>query len=388
VTKEHQYRYIIAGAGSSGLSLAWHLLHSPIKDRSILIIDRNLDPVNDKTWCFWHRGTPPFKRLIHKSWSRANVGLDHQAIEEPLHSYPYHCIRSGTFRKHILEFLEEKDNVTLLEAPVDELDGNDNRAVVSAEGSTFTADYVFQSCFNIRPETPPRFPLIQHFLGWEVTAARDRFDPEKVTLMDFDLSYDEGLAFMYILPWSPRNALFEYTIFSREIEKIALYEEKLELYLFNKYGLKRIDYNIERTEYGEIPMHESPPNRWYAPRVLNIGVSAGTTKPSTGYTFSRIQNHCRQIVRALVDGKNELPRFQSRFRYRAYDLWLLQILYRHPNDAYRVFHQLFSRNRIDDIFRFLGEDTNLLQDLKIMNSVPRWPFLRAIWQTLDRLPKI
>ena len=49
---EH-YDYIIAGGGCAGLSLAWQLLHSPLRDRTILIVDRDDKDQNDRTWAFW-----------------------------------------------------------------------------------------------------------------------------------------------------------------------------------------------------------------------------------------------------------------------------------------------------------------------------------------------
>ncbi|MDZ7693001.1 MAG: lycopene cyclase family protein [Balneolaceae bacterium] len=111
------------------------------------------------------------------------------------------------------------------------------------------------------------------------------------------------------------------------------------------------------------------------------GIQAGLTKPSTGYTFRRIQNHSRNIVKELSEGNMPSPATRSERRFRSYDLWLLQIIHDHPDEAITIFHQLFKNNSLDDVFRFLGEETNIQQDLHIMASVPWWPFFRAIWKT-------
>ena len=51
----NHYNFILAGGGAAGLSLAVQLASSPLKDQSILIIDRDRKQANDRTWCFWAR---------------------------------------------------------------------------------------------------------------------------------------------------------------------------------------------------------------------------------------------------------------------------------------------------------------------------------------------
>lgn len=381
------YDYIIAGAGASGLSLAWHLVESTLKDKRILLIDVDLTPANNKTWCFWHKGTPPFQKLIHKEWNHAEVFVKDAHISEELRQYPYYCIRSVDFKNFILEKLRTHPSVDLLEASIQQIIGHDKQPMLKTDTKSFTARYIFQSCF-----IPPQFksskiqyPLIQSFYGYDIETQQRLFEPDTFTLMDFDDTYNGGLAFMYLLPWSETDALVEYTIFSTGIEEERFYQQKIELYLNNKFGLKRIDYHINRTEYGEIPMQDLPYAPWYQPGVMNLGAAGGLIKPSTGYTFSRIQQHSNRIVEQLKeDGSPALP-YRSPFRYRAYDLWLLQIMHDHPEEALEVFQQLFSNNQIDQVFKFLAEESTFTEDLKIMNSVPYLPFLRAMRKTRKRL---
>lgn len=385
VEKSRTFDYIIAGAGSSGLSLAWYLVNSELRDKKILVVDRSLKPENDKTWCFWSNGNPNFEHLILQKWSRAEIFVNDEQISETLSEYPYYCIRSGDYRRALLDELERVPNVTLLESAVGELTGSEEKAIVKTENGTFSANYVFQSCLPPPVKNSPSYPLIQHFLGWEITGEREVFEPGSFIFMDLDETYKRGLAFMYVLPLTKKRALLEYTIFSPSVEPAPVYEDKLELYIYNRYGLKRINYTIDRTEYGEIPMEDSMYGPWYAPRVLNIGMRGGLTKPSTGFTYSRIQNHSRQIVRSLIESGEPAPPPRSARRYRIYDLWLLQILHDHPDEAFDVFYALFRNNRLDDLFRFLGEESDIGQDLKIMTSVPWKPFFRAIWNTKRRM---
>lgn len=382
-----KYDYIIAGAGASGLSLAWYLIQSSLKDKKILLVDADLNPVNNKTWCFWHSDPPPFQNLIYKTWNHAEVHVEEEKISGGLQHYPYHCIRSSNFRNFILDKLQAHSSVDLVEASIQQIIGNEKQPLLKTDTQTFSARYIFQSCF-----VPPQFksskvqyPLVQSFLGYDIETQQTLFEPDTFTLMDFDDSYESGLAFMYVLPWSKSNALVEYTIFSDSVEDETYYQKKIEVYLNNKFQLKRIDYHIGRTEYGEIPMQDLPYAPWYQPRVMNLGTAGGLTKPSTGYTFARVQQHVRGVVEKLQkNGTPALP-YRSPFRYRAYDLWLLQIMHDHPDQALEVFRQLFRNNEIDRVFKFLGEENTLVEDLKIMSSVPYFPFLRAMWKTRRRL---
>lgn len=384
-----QYDYIIAGAGASGLSLAWKLLQSAL-DKKVLIVDENLEPQNDKTWCFWDSKSPPYADIIHKQWHQAEVRTSGQRFSQSLNKYPYYCIRSVDFQGKILDAIKSHPRFDLLESTIADLKSDSDRAYLHTQDQVFSADYIFQSCFNPWESKidHPRYPLIQHFLGWEITLAKPLLDEATFTLMDFDDTFQDGLAFIYILPWSDQSGLIEYTIFSNQLVSKAFYEEKISLYLNNRFNLKPIDYQVKRKEFGKIPMQDRPHQPWYKPRIINLGTPGGLTKPSTGYTFRRIQEHTDIIIEGLLS--DEMPKLEppSKKRFKAYDLWLLQIIHDHPKDALRVFNHLFRNNSVDQIFRFLGEESSLAQDLKIMSSVPYLPFLRAIWKSRNRLREI
>jgi lycopene beta-cyclase len=385
-----QFDYIIAGAGASGLSLAWKMLHSPLSEKKTLVLDQSLIPANDKTWCFWDADDPPFSNLIHRKWTRAEVSIWGNRSIESLKNYTYYCLRSGDFRNHILNRLKDHPNFNLLETPITELSFDGRSPTLRTETNSFKADYIFQSCFTPWNEgdDQPRHPLLQHFLGWEISTSKPVFDEHVFTLMDFDQTFGDGIAFIYLLPWSETSALIEYTIFSDTLLEKKQYEEKVSLYLNHRFNLKPIDYTIDRKEFGKIPMEDRPHKPWYKPGILNLGTIGGVTKPSTGYTFKRIQKQTDAIIEALLSGDTLQPQPPSKKRFKAYDLWLLQIIDRHPEDAFRIFNDLLKNNSLDDIFRFLAEESSIQDDLKIMSSVPYVPFLRAIWKTFSRLRKI
>lgn len=386
----NRYDYIIAGAGLAGLSLAHRMLHSPLAQKKVLVIDQSLTPDNSKTWSFWHSSSPRFSEFIYKSWKQVQIIFHPQEILHPLENYTYYSIRSGPFRQSILDELQAQPTFDLVEADITSMRGDDDTATLTTPSATYQADYIFQSCFipTVLRSAKPHYPLIQHFLGWEIETRKAVFDPSTITLMDFDPGFEDGVAFIYILPEAGRRAMLEYTVFSVVPQPKTFYEEKLRLYLHNRYGIGPLDYTLGRSEYGEIPMQDLPFSAWYAPRVLNMGTVGGLTKPSTGYTFSRIQRHTDALIKQLSkEGTPALP-CRSPFRYRAYDLWLLQIIHDHPAVAREIFRQLFTNNSMDDVFQFLAEENSLVEDIKTMSRVSYKPFFRAMWKTRDRLFKI
>ncbi|GAA5521194.1 hypothetical protein LQ318_05580 [Aliifodinibius salicampi] len=387
-----EYDYIIAGAGAAGLSLAWQMLHSPLKDKKVLIIDKDLKLQDDKTWCFWHSGEPPFQKLIHKRWSRVEVESAEGYITQSLQRYPYYALKSYDFEKKIIAAIKKNPSFHLLESPIQKLssDPDSKKAYLHTPENILETSYIFQSCFDPFKihKSNVRYPLRQHFLGWDIKINTSIFNSDVFTLMDFDHSFTGGVAFTYVLPWTSKTALLEYTIFSENIIAQEKYEEKLSAYLSNRYGLEPDDYQIERKEYGVIPMEDRPALPWYKPRIMNIGTQGGVTKPSTGYTFMRIQNQVKNIVEGLIEDNRPLIYSPSKFRFKAYDLWLLHIIYNSPKEATTIFKQLFQNNKMDEVFCFLNEDSILSEDLQIMSSVPYRPFLKAIWKSKKRLREI
>jgi lycopene beta-cyclase len=87
------YDFIIAGGGAAGLSLAYHLMRSPLCDRSILIVDKDAKDHNDRTFCFWTDGPSLFDEVVHRSWSQLQfVGDDFEKVI-PLGNFRYQMIR-------------------------------------------------------------------------------------------------------------------------------------------------------------------------------------------------------------------------------------------------------------------------------------------------------
>ena len=381
MTENRSYDLIIAGAGAAGLSLAWYLMKSEwIEDRNVLLIDQSLSPTDEKTWCFWDDQHLPMSDLIYHSWNRLSVIAHGETFEEELQNYQYRCMRSLDYSREILKQARAHPSFTLMEADVNSFDEENSRGVVRTSEGEFRADWVFQSIFR-SPEykfQKSDVSLKQHFLGVEIETNHPIFDPDHVTLMDFDTSQKHGFTFFYILPFAENKALVEYTFFTEDVLPYEEYKSGITTYLKERYGLDPADYSITREEQGAIPMEDRHYPSWYNSRVLNIGTVGGMTKPSTGYTFTRIHRHCADIVTALENGNTPPASNASSYRFRVYDIMLLSILEKEPLTAVTIFRELFKRNRFDTILLFLEEKTHPGTEIGIFSSLPYMPFFKSI----------
>ena len=62
--------YIIAGAGASGLLLAYRLSQDAhFNTTTILIFDKEKKKDNDRTWCYWEKNNGEWDELTTKRWS-------------------------------------------------------------------------------------------------------------------------------------------------------------------------------------------------------------------------------------------------------------------------------------------------------------------------------
>src|SRR5690625_7678398 len=111
--------------------------------------------------------------------------------------------------------------------------------------------------------------------------------------MDFDVPQQNGVTFMYLLPYSPTTALIEYTVFSEQTLPPEQYEDEIENYigrLLSKSGNPDSGYQFLRKEKGEIPLSPGRPSPWYCKQAYTRGFPAGHPSPGPAHNFSRLQN--------------------------------------------------------------------------------------------------
>lgn len=363
---EH-YDYIIVGAGAAGLSLAYHLVQAGLQDKKILLLDLAPKTTNDRTWCFWEAGDNPFEEVVFRKWS--HIWFHGQGISQRLAiaPYVYKMIRGEDLYAFMHRWLLQQRNITLRYGAVSHIQETGGGAAVELNGQTFTGKWVFSSLYKAAPKSPRHHYLLQHFKGWVVQTPSPAFETAAATIMDFRVEQGGEACFGYVLPFDSHTALVEYTVFSAELLPPEAYDAGLREYLGRWLGIKR--YEIQQTESGIIPMTDAPFSRQPSPHVMNIGMAGGRTKPSTGYTFQRIQKQSRSIARALIATGQPFYPEPTHHRHAYMDSVLLNVLAHHRAPGKQIFSDLFRKNPPQRVLRFLDEETSLLQDLQIMSSV-------------------
>ena len=364
--------YVILGAGAAGLSLCHALLKRGVTD-DIRILDRKTAFTDDRTWCFWNTAPHPFSHLAAHCWHSWDViGSDGRRASQ--HSdHGYACLRGIDFYTYVIEELRRHPNVTIeLGCPV--------------ENSLPEADFIFDS--RPRPIPPGGLTFSQRFFGQFVRTQDPVFDPSRCTLMDFRVPQEQGLHFIYVLPFSPTEALVENTyIQAPSTVAITATQHRAEIsaYFSTQFGLE--GFTAEREESGAVPMatREGPKRDG---NVFFIGTAGGCSKPSSGYAFTRIQQQCRLIADAVAAGtlgSFEEPLTPARFRF--FDTVFLQALSDNPSAFPDYFYRLFSRVPPEKLTAFLTETSLWPSDLSIVRSLPLPPFLKAALQAAPLLTR-
>jgi lycopene beta-cyclase len=397
------YDIILAGAGLSGLTLAVGLARHPaFAGRRLLLLDRDAKTRNDRTWCFWADDDEPLPPVVAHTWDRCRFyspTLD-RALE--LAPYRYRMVRGADFYAWARAALADNPRVDWIQTTIDRLDAGAGRVETAA--GVFTAPVIFNSAFTRRPVLPlagavyrdppltaapgstvaSRYTyLLQHFKGWHVRTAQPVFDPAEATLMDFRIEQAGETRFVYVLPFSPTEALVEFTVFSPALLAGADYDAALSDYL--RRFLQVDDYTVLEAEFGVIPMTDDPFRPTVDGRVIHIGTAGGFVKGSSGYAFKRTQRRLRAFIDAWGHAPDAAPPvhlLRSPWRNRLYDSILLRVLRDRTLAGERIFSGLFGQLPAALVLRFLDEDTTFAEDWRVLNAPPKAPFIRAALQQL------
>ncbi|GAA2005082.1 lycopene cyclase family protein [Nocardiopsis rhodophaea] len=380
LTAMRGFDVIIVGAGAAGLSLAHaaaRIVIPGVGTPQIALVEppAGAPRPKDRTWCFWEHGAGPWDEVLAARWDRLAVlsptGVRH---EQAIGPQSYKMLRSRDFEAHVRAGLAP--NVHEYAATVTAIDDGFDRATVHAsraDGSRVSLQA--RRVFDSRPLcTPPaaRTTLLQHFRGWFVHTGQDAFDPGTALLMDLRTAQPHhGVSFGYVLPLSSREALVEYTEFTREVLDDAGYEAALRRYTGEVLGLE--GFTVAASEQGVIPMTDGNFPTRAGRCVFRLGAAGGATRPSTGYTFSGIQRQVASVVRSLERGRVPLPPSPHKRRHRAMDSVLLRALDSGRLDGAAFFARLFARNDMREILDFLDGRSVLGRELLMGATAPVVP---------------
>ncbi|MCV9927921.1 lycopene cyclase family protein [Flavobacterium sp. LS1R49] len=381
------FDYIFTGTGLSAMMTVYKMvLSGKFTKKSILLIDENPKKTNDRTWCFWAEEETIWESIISKKWDLALFVNDNYNRDLELKPYQYNQIRSLDFYNSVFDLIVQQENITFLNDKVTDINELDTHVFVATSTNTFTCNHLLNSIYNkALVESQNKYPVLQqHFIGWFIKSSQPIFNPEQVTFMDFSVAQKGNTRFMYLLPTSKNEALIEYTLFSHSLLEKQEYELEIKNYIHN-LGIG--DYEIIEKEQGSIPMTCFPFWKRNTKRVLNIGTAGGWTKASTGYTFKKTDKKSTQLIAFLQRDNNsstpiEMKSFHKKSRFWFYDLLLLDILNRNNELGSRIFSGMFQKGNPALIFKFLDEETNFIEDVKVILKCPKAPFIKSLFRVI------
>jgi lycopene beta-cyclase len=376
---------VIVGGGLSGLTLALHLCAPQYAGLQVLVLEQRTSYERDRTWSYWgHNADTPhlYSHLERKAWHSWSVAHE-RSLRMKATGWTYRSIDADSVYQHVLSRIGGSERVQLV-LGVRDLDipapstGGAQLQWRDAQGDTHTCDAA--RIFDARGRIPLAAPnaaephFAQHFLGWELKADTDVFDPDCVELMHFQ-PCALGLHFQYLLPYSPRQALLEDTWISRADLQVD-YAAQLQATLAKRWPRAR--FQTVFSERGHLRLTNP---RLAAPESL--GTAAGALRPATGYAFGATLAHCAQVAQALAQTSTQTPTTVLPRPATAHtaDAWMDAVLFRALEQdwlqAPGYFLQLFERCDTHALLQFLRGPATWGQRLQVMAALPAAPFARA-----------
>ncbi len=376
------FDYAIIGAGAGGLHLAIALAEDPhFKSKRLLIIEKDPDRDSYPTWCFWEKGYGKWDHIISKKWEKTTFFSRDKRLEINLGAYTYKMVRGKDFHQEAKNRMNGSKQVTWVQGEVESIIQGKPNKILTFGKETYHANHVFDS--RVAPEffaEPPGYSYLkQHFEGWVIETKEKVFDQDTFTMMDYRMVYPGTTSFTYILPFTPNKALIEYTFFSSELVDREVYKSYLQKYISEYLGVD--NFKLVDKESGVIPMSDYPFGQLNNAFLTKIGTAGGWVKSSTGYSFKNAEKRSQQILDNLK--ANKMPGGKlTKKRFRVYDALFLDVLSQHNKIGPELFSSMYHKNDIERIFSFLDEETNILEELQVMNTFNKWLFLKVILKRL------
>lgn len=379
---EKIYDYAIIGAGAAGLHLSIAMLEEAWFDnKSILLLEKSDKTINDKTWSFWEKGTGNWDGILKKSWRQGTFRDQEKIIPLYLSPYLYKTLHSIDFYQYCKEKIKQSKQIHWIKEEVVDIT-QEVPLQIKGKKQVYKAKQVFDSRMESTKVNTKKYAyLAQHFKGWEIKTEHPIFNPDSFVMMDYRIRKKHATSFTYVLPYSATHALVEYTLFTPTIEEHEDYDLPLKQYISDCLQIE--NYTIIKEEFGVIPMTSNPYHQASQGNVFKIGTAGSWVKPSSGYAFKNIERCAQQLVKNMKQQK-ELSHQLLHPKFRFYDAILLTVLEQQNHLGPSIFADMFCNNSIQQIFKFLDEETSLLEDLSIINSFQYAPFLKGLFQYLRR----
>jgi len=371
------YDLIIIGGGCAGLSLASNLAKLPGAVPKVLVLEQRLQYRNDRTWCFWDTANAACKSLVTHAWPTFRIKDKQQDHAYDALKHPYLMLASDVFYNQALADIDRCSNTQLLLG--EEIIGSAVKVNQAWLVKTASGEYSAKWLVDTRPHpdmVESDSVLWQSFFGQEIELDEARFDADQCVLMDFDDGFANGLAFVYFLPTSAKQALIEYTVFSEHrYNKEAL--QPMLMQAVAQYT-DQMAHRVVREESGVLPMGNKRIRAHQDPSYVFSGLHAGGARPSSGYAFQRIQAWAQACAVSLVGQNRLLPFAKDKWLQRHMDDLFLYVIKSQPKMASSLFKALFKHCPHPALVKFMSDQASLYDAFCVMKSLPTFLFIQSV----------
>lgn len=371
------------GAGCAGLSLALRLSEDSNYSGRVLLVDRRVEYGADRTWCFFHPLDSDLvpDDLIARQWQWGRVSNTDDQIRLDFAHQPYTELSALAFYGAALERLSQDARFSLAFGhSIDDsaITARSDNTLVIIDGEVYETRWLIDSRHDGRL-SQRHAALWQVFMGFELETEATLFEASEAVLMDFLEEDAFPVSFLYQLPRSPHCALMEYTVFSRSFIQPSQLETALQGVV--EARLKGVPYKILRTEAGVIPMGLQAGSS-ASPGWIEAGLLNGAARPSTGYAFLRIQRWSRECAKAITQGGRAPTVIQDPVITSVMDRLFLKVLGDSHARGADILTQLFKNTPTPSLVRFLNDEGNFIDHLKVIWAMPKIPFFRQLFALL------
>ncbi|MBW0176894.1 lycopene cyclase family protein [Sediminibacterium sp.] len=372
----NDYDIIITGAGCAGMQLMRAFIQDPLyKNQRILLLDDGKSAQQLKSWCFWFtEGEHPYQHLIRKQWDYLTIGTDSHQQTNFINPYKYGYINSSDFFDFHFRLINQHPHVHYRNELTIGALKTENGFCITTDKAIYQTNHFFSSSWNQKAVSKQAsIYLQQQFYGWVIKTAQPVFNENSATLMDFCVNQQQGMSFIYLLPFSTDTALVEFTSFTDKHYDNQHFEVSLADYINIRF---KTSYSILKNESAVIPMTDFCFSRFTEEGGVAIGTAAGMIKPTTGYAFNRILLDSVYLAKQVLS-ENKIKGFQKT-RFHFYDRLLLKLLEKKPKEARNILQTLFNSISYQRILQFLDEDTHLGEEVMLFSKLPKKSFIQTI----------
>ncbi len=357
------YKAAIIGLGPSGLAVN-KLIYNNNRDNIIAFENTDFSKRNNYFGFWLTDWMKPYEKLIEKKWSNWLIGNNNIEIIHNEKKHPYCVISYKSWMQFCLDTINKLKIVNKKVVSYKRV--NNYFKIYTDDNQEFLAEYIYDS----RSIKQRDNELIQHFYGLNISTKDKTFDDKQITLMHFT-EEDNLLHFIYVLPFAHNKALIESTVFSKEILNENWYRNKIYDYL-KKF--KIIDYTEESVEKGIIPMFFANEEVPKDPNIFNIGIRGGACKPSTGYVFAFLIKQIQLLNKTNKNNVNIHSLLQKKM-----DKIFLSYLKTNTENG-KSFIKLAKNLNGYEFQNFMMGQPSFLTKLKIIKSMPKYAFIKAIFK--------